>query len=56
LKKRGNSGNYFPEPMSVFRNQVSRKGPDIQESLKLLGIKSKNMAFEVNFEGISFID
>ena len=26
LKKGGNMGNKFPEPMSVFRNQVIRRG------------------------------
>ena len=35
LKKGGNMGNKFPEPMSVFRNQVIRQGRNMQESLKL---------------------
>ena len=41
LKKHGNMGNTFPEPMSVFRNQVSRQGRYIQEYLKLLRNNSK---------------
>jgi hypothetical protein len=41
LKKHGNLGNYFPEPMTVFRNQESRQWCNIHESLKLLGNKSK---------------
>ena len=35
LRKQGNMGNNFPEPMPVFRNQVFRKGRNIQESVKL---------------------
>jgi hypothetical protein len=31
LRKHGNLGNVFPEPMSVFMNQVNRQGHIIQE-------------------------
>ena len=45
LKKRGNVGNKFPEPISVLRNKVSRQGCYNQESLKLLSNNSQKMAF-----------
>ena len=41
VEKHGNMGNMFQESMSVFRNQVIRKGHDIQESVKRLSNNSK---------------
>ena len=41
LKKHGNMGKKFPDPMSVFRNQVIRQGRNIQESVKLLRNNAK---------------
>ena len=44
LRKHGNMGNKFPEPMSVFRNQAIRpirQGRNIQESVELLSNSSK---------------
>jgi hypothetical protein len=55
LRKHGNKGNKFPEPMSVFRNQVIRRGHNIQESVKLLSNDSGRKASEVNYEGISLM-
>ena len=42
LRKHGNMGNKFPEPMFVFRNQVIRQGRNFQESVKLLWNNAKN--------------
>ena len=41
LKKYGNIGNKFPEPISVFRKQLIRQGRKIQESVKPLSDISK---------------
>ena len=41
LRKHGSMGNEFPEPMTVFWNQVIRQGCNIQESVKLLSNNSK---------------
>ena len=41
LRKHGNLGNKFLEPMSVFRNQVIRQKRNISESVKLSSNKSK---------------
>ena len=42
VEKTWNMGNKFPEPMSDFRNQVTRQVHNIQESVNLLSNKSKN--------------
>ena len=45
-------GNKFPEPMSVFRNQVIRKVVIFRNHLNFIGITLKGMAFEINYEGL----
>jgi hypothetical protein len=41
LKKGGNMGNEFLEPMSVFRNKLIRQYHNIKESLQLSNVNSK---------------